>query len=314
MKVLLMGLGAIGTVYSCLMKESGHEVYGIDRPEVLEAIRRQGVYVEGIWGTHHAQLDGMGSSIDELAEKNFDLILVSVKTNQTEEICQQLAGFIHPDTFIILAQNGYGNFDISRRYLSSERIILARIIFGAETISAGKSRVTVIADDVVIGFAENGDPAYLQDLADRFCRAGIPTRPSTEVSKYIWGKVIYNSALNPLGAILGLSYGQLAEMNATRAIMNEIIEEIFAVLAASGQETMWKDADNYINDFYQRLLPPTAGHHASMLQDFQRMRPTEIDALNGAVVRLGQQYQVPTPVNQVITNLVKAREMLYLQK
>lgn len=313
MKVLLMGLGAIGTVYSCLMKESGHQVYGIDHPEVLEAISRQGVYVEGIWGTHHAHLDGMGSSIDELAENNFDLILVSVKTNQTEEVCQQLAGFVHPDTFIMLAQNGYGNFDISRQYLPAQRTILARIIFGAETISAGKSRVTVIADDVVIGFPENGDPAYLQDLAERFCEAGIPTRSSSEVLKYIWGKVIYNSALNPLGAILGLSYGQLAEMDATRGIMNEIIEEIFAVLAASGQETMWKDADEYRDDFYQRLLPPTAGHHASMLQDFQRKRPTEIDALNGAVVRLGQQYQVPTPVNQVITNLIKAREMMYLQ-
>jgi 2-dehydropantoate 2-reductase len=128
--------------------------------------------------------------------------------------------------------------------------------------------------------------------------------------KFVWGKIIYNSALNPLGAILEVPYGKLAENDHTRELMNSIIDEIFEVLAALNQKTLWPDADTYRKAFYSQMVPTTALHHASMLQDIQRGRRTEIDALNGAVVKLGEQYHVDTPVNKVIVSLLKSKEIM----
>ena len=152
----------------------------------------------------------------------------------------------------------------------------------------------------------------LNELARTFTQAGIPTRASDDIMRYVWGKVIYNSALNPLGAILEVPYGKLAEVSFSKELMDGIIEEIFEVLKAAGQSTLWENAESYRQDFYSRLLPSTAAHHASMLQDIQRGRKTEIDSLNGAVSKLGEQYGINTPINRFITLMLKAKEAMLL--
>lgn len=130
--------------------------------------------------------------------------------------------------------------------------------------------------------------------------------------KYVWGKIIYNSALNSLGAILEVNYGKLAEVEHSRKLMESVIREIFLVLERIGQEMLWPNSEAYIKDFYEKLVPPTAMHHPSMPQDIQRGRRTEIDALNGAVVEMGKKYGVNTPVNDIIVSLVKAKEKMSL--
>ncbi|MDD3269732.1 MAG: ketopantoate reductase family protein [Syntrophomonadaceae bacterium] len=312
MKVLVFGLGALGTVYSCLLKKAGYEVTGIDREMVAAEIKNKGVRINGIWGEHEACLDKVCSQVKEIEQNDFDLIILSVKAYETAEVALQLQKVISPRTYLILAQNGYGNFEAAARFIPQEQIILARVIFGAETLSAGSSKVTVIADDVILGNPlRTINIDFLTNLADIFTQAGIPTRASDDVMKYVWGKITYNSALNPLGAILEVNYGKLAQMDSSRSLMNSIIEEIFAVLAAINQESIWPDAASYMEAFYQQMVPSTAGHHASMLQDIQRGRKTEIDALNGSVVELGKQYGIPTPVNAVISSLLKAKETMF---
>ncbi|MDD2621133.1 MAG: 2-dehydropantoate 2-reductase [Syntrophomonadaceae bacterium] len=312
MKILVFGLGALGTVYSCLLKKAGHEVIGIDHKSVAADIIRQGVRINGIWGEHEAHLDMVYSQVEQMQERDFDLIILSVKAYETNEVAIQLHKIMSGQTFLMLAQNGYGNFEAAARSIPQEQIILARVIFGAETLSAGSSKVTVIADDVILGSPPKSiSMEFLHSLAELFSQAGIPTRASDEVMKYVWGKIIYNSALNPLGAILEVNYGRLAEMESSRCLMNGMIEEIFSVLGAIGQQSIWPDANSYMNAFYQQMIPSTAGHHASMLQDIQRGRKTEIDALNGAVVELGKKYGIPTPVNAVISSLIKAKETMF---
>lgn len=309
MKVLVFGLGALGTVYSCLLKEQGHQVSGLDREEVANAVREQGVMVQGIWGAHQAHLDQILTGVDQLAGQDYDLLILTVKSYETEAVAQQIAQFISPQTYILLAQNGYGNFEAAAQSISPDRLILGRIIFGAETTQLGASKVTVIADDVIIGSPANlVDRQVLEKFSQACNAAGIPTRTSAEVMKFVWAKIIYNSALNPLGAILEVPYGKLAENIHTQELMDSIITEIFAVLAAHGQATPWPDADAYRQAFYGQMIPTTALHHASMLQDIQRGRRTEIEALNGAVVRLGRDYGVPTPVNAIITAMLKTKE------
>jgi len=309
MKILVFGLGALGTVYSCLLKEQGHHVAGLDREVVVNAVEEKGVRINGIWGEHGGRLDETLCGVEQLEGKNYDLVILTVKSYETGEVARQIARFISPDTYILLAQNGYGNFEAAAQFISPSRLILGRVIFGAETIEAGISKVTAIADDVIIGSPANViDVEILEAYSQIFNEAGIPTRTSTEVMKFVWGKIIYNSALNPLGAILDVPYGKLAENQHTRKLMDSIIEEIFAVLSAHGQKTLWPDAETYRHAFYKQMLPTTALHHASMLQDIQRGRKTEIEALNGAIIKLGKQYGVNTPVNEVISSLLQAKE------
>ena len=309
MKILVFGLGALGTVYSCLLKEQRHHVAGLDRETVVNAVEEKGVRINGIWGEHGGRLDETLSGVEQLEGKNYDLVILTVKSYETGEVARQIARFISPDTYILLAQNGYGNFEAATQFISPSRLILGRVIFGAETIEAGISKVTAIADDVIIGSPANViDVEILEAYSRIFNEAGIPTRTSTEVMKFVWGKIIYNSALNPLGAILDVPYGKLAENQHTRKLMDSIIEEIFAVLSAHGQETLWPDAKTYRHAFYKQMLPTTVLHHASMLQDIQRGRKTEIEALNGAIIKLGKQYGVNTPVNEVISSLLQAKE------
>ncbi len=313
MRVLIYGVGALGSVYGCLLKKAGHQVFGFDREAVVKEIKTQGVKVTGIWGEHQAFLDAASSDFDGLKGETFDLIIITVKAYDTRQAASQVREMLSNSTYVMLAQNGYGNYEVAADFISDDQLILARVIFGAETIGAGSSKVTVIADDVVIGSPPNlVNKEDLLKIAEMCQQAGIPTRVSNDIMKYVWAKIIYNSSLNPLGAILEVNYGKLAEVEFSRSIMDKIIEEIFAVLGAIGQDTLWPNAQAYKAAFYEQMIPSTALHHASMLQDIQRKRRTEIDALNGAVVELGSRYGISTPVNQVVVSLLKTKEHNHL--
>lgn len=309
MKLLVIGLGALGTVYSCLLSLAGHEVTGLSRPAGKDKLRADGVKVTGIWGEHSTKLFNVVSAVSELSNKKFDMIIVTVKSFLAEEIAQQLSPLVRDNTYIFLLQNGYGNFEAAAKSIPEDKIVLGRVIFGAETLAAGESKVTVIADDVMIGSPKNLiNPELLEEFAEIFRKALIPTKASSEIMKYIWGKIIYNSALNSLGAIFEVSYGKLAEEPVTRELMDKMIGEIFDLLRVRNVPTFFPDAQSYLSNFYDHLVPPTSAHHSSMLQDIRSGRRTEIDALNGAVVELAHQSGSPVPVNEVIAAMVKAKE------
>ncbi|MGE5404368.1 MAG: ketopantoate reductase family protein [Candidatus Saccharibacteria bacterium] len=310
MEVLIVGLGALGTVFGCFLKNSGHSVHALDTLEMVSQMSEREVKVTGIWGDHSAHLDSVVARVDDL-DVQPDLIIITVKSFDTEQVAAGLKSAVKANTRVILAQNGYGNYESAQLHIPKENLIVGRVIFGAETLAPGQSKVTVIADDVILGSPDGSiAEAEVGDLARLINDAGVPCRASSDVMKYMWGKIIYNSALNSLGAILEVNYGKLAAMDESYQTMNQVIHEIFAVLKAMNEVILWPDAENYIKDFYTKLVPPTANHHPSMLQDIQRGRRTEIDALNGAVCRLGGIYGVPTPVNETITRLVKAKELL----
>ena len=315
MKVLVIGLGALGTVYSCLLSVAGHEVTGLSRPASIDKIKMNGVKVTGIWGEYTTKLFNVVSEVSELHHQTFDMIIITVKSFVTEEIAQQIAPLVGDNTYVFLLQNGYGNYEAAAKSIPEDKLVLGRVIFGAETLASGESKVTVIADDVMIGSPRNLiNPELLEEFAGIFSKALIPTKASTEIMNYIWGKIIYNSALNSLGAIFEVSYGELAEEPFTRELMNKIIGEIFKLLQARNVPMFWPDAQTYLTNFYEHLIPPTSAHHSSMLQDIQSGRRTEIEALNGAVVKLAHQSGVAVPVNEVIVSMVKAKESFSLRR
>jgi 2-dehydropantoate 2-reductase len=175
----------------------------------------------------------------------------------------------------------------------------------------GVARVTVNADDVLLGEPFGTvNRLLLQSLQRDLTSSGIPARlvSKDDIWAAIWGKVIYNCALNPLGAILEVPYGKLGENEQTREIIKGVIREIFDVMRAKGVRSHCKDADEYYRFLMERQLPLTVGHRASMLQDITIGRRTEIDALNGAISRYAQELGIDTPYNDLLTSLIKFKE------
>lgn len=311
MNILVVGLGALGTVYTCLLKHKGHRVITLVREPMVGLIKERGVTVTGIWGDYQKKPDEVVCDPDLIENRDIDLILVTVKSFDTENIARQIQSLVSPATYVVLLQNGHGNFEAAAGCIPRAQLILGRVIFGAETLQPGVSKVTVIADDVILGSPENLiDSALLADFARVFNDAGIPTRVSDKVMKYVWGKIIYNSALNPLGAIFEVNYGKLVENTYTKTLIEAVITEIFALLDVIGQDTLWPDAEAYLQAFYTKMMPTTAAHHSSMFQDIRKGRKTEIDALNGALVQLGRAHGLQLPVNEFITMMIKAKEQM----
>ena len=160
------------------------------------------------------------------------------------------------------------------------------------------------------GHTGGADHRRVEETADAFTQAGIPTEATREIDRFIWGKLLYSCCLNPLSALLEVAYGELSEHVETRAIMTSVVEEIFAVASRKGVALGWDSPPEYQRVLLGRLIPDTYSHHASMLQDVRSGKRTEIDALNGAVARLGKEMDLPTPVNWMLTQLVKAKEQM----
>ncbi|MEN2985735.1 MAG: ketopantoate reductase family protein [Thermodesulfovibrionaceae bacterium] len=310
MNILVVGLGALGTVFATALKASGHNVYAMIKEKYLDKIKNCTVKISGLFGQKQAKLNGIFTDPKQIVSLNIDLIVVSVKSYDTETVVSKIKE-IPSEALVLLTQNGYGNYEVATKILGKQRVILSRVIFGSKLIEPGFAEVTVFADDVVIGQPEEAVAEdKIKKIAAEFTKAGIPTRYSKDVYTILWDKILYNSALNPLGALLECSYGSLAQNEETKIIMNKIIEEIFNVAYAKGIKLNWSSPQDYINHFYEKLVPPTAKHFPSMYYDIRQGKRTEIDALNGAIVKLAKEIGIQTPVNELITNLIKAKEKL----
>lgn len=311
MNILITGLGALGTVFACMLRKAGHTVHALTKEKYLVALRERKISISGIWGEHKAVLDGIHASIDPVRTIPFDLIILTVKSFDTRTAIEQVRPLVGRDTLVIVAQNGYGNYEAVSEAVENKHTLLARVIFGVKLLAHGTAEVTVIADDVRIGQPHGAVPeARVREIAEAFNMSGIPTAYAGNVEAILWDKILYNAALNPLGAILECTYGQLAEHEGSRQIMDRVIEEIFLVAQAHGVRLNWKTPEEYRKHFYTKLVPPTARHFPSMYYDVKAGKRTEIDALNGAIVRLANEKGIAVPVNQTVACIISAKEML----
>jgi len=168
--------------------------------------------------------------------------------------------------------------------------------------------ITVHADAIHIGSLFSADLSVIQPLCRAINLGDIPCESTNSIEKDLWAKLLYNCALNPLGAILGVPYGALAEAASTRTLMDWIVEEVFVVMVAAGYQTHGQEPQQFLEIFYSRLVPDTAEHKSSTLQDITAGKRTEIDALNGAVLRLAQEHGLAVPYNRAVYNLVRFLE------
>jgi 2-dehydropantoate 2-reductase len=306
--VLVAGAGAIGAVFGGLLARA-HDVVYLGRPDFVDAARADGLRIDGLFGDHRTR-KAVACGDASALRGEFPTVLLTVKSYDTETMVRAIAPRLGPDGVLVCLQNGLGNVERAAAILGDRRVLGARVIFGAERVGVAHVRVTVNAAPVLVGSPDPGDAtrqAIAADCAARFAAAGIPSEPTTNLLGELWAKVFYNAALNPLGALLGVPYGHLAADADARAIMDCVIDEAFAVARAAAVRLPWPDAEAYRTLFYDTLVPATAAHRSSMLQDLERGRPTEIDAINGYVVARGAELGVDVPANTMLTHLIRAR-------
>ena len=314
MNILVIGAGGVGIGLATSVASQGADVSIYARGETAKAIKENGIKRCGLFTHYEIREIPVYESYEEIPKNHFDYIFICSKTTANEDIAENLnrnRAILNKSTKIIIFQNGFGNDEHYLKHFTKKQVFSARVITGFTRPERHISEVTVYTEPILLGSLQGENPDSLQEIADLITASGIKCEITTEVDKYLWAKMLYNCTLNPLGAILDVTYGQLTENPYTLDIMNSIIDEIFEVIKASPYETLWDTADEYRDIFYSKLVPDTYNHYSSTHQDIQRKIPTEIDSLNGKVIQLGKLNNVNVKTNEFIYNLIKAIESTF---
>jgi len=313
-RILVAGAGAIGSIVGARLHLAGHRVTMLGRQAHLAAIARDGLHVTGILGESRAR--GLELATDPAKlDGRYDLILCTVKPYDTASIADAISDRLAYDGLIVSMQNGLGNIEALAERFWISRVLGARVIFGAEIPHPGAAHVTVFADPVAIGpdpQQHRGSAPALErrarESAAMIDAAGVPALGCADIMPIIWTKLVYNVALNPLGALFEMTYGALAADADLRAIIDDLIEEAFAVAARAGVRMPFADAAAYRTAFYERLVPATASHRPTMLSDLKRRARTDIDALSGKIVELAARHEISVPMNLAMVRMIHGAE------
>ena len=313
MKVLIIGAGAIGIAIGASLESQGVEVDFLARGTTLEAIRTGGVGRTGLFGEYSCPADRVGAfgTYEELPELSYDYVIISAKTMANPEISRALwnaRSCMKPSAKLVIMQNGWGNDVPYLEYFPKEQVYNARVITGFQRTSPNISNITVHTAPILLGSLHGCENQCMIPLQQALLASGIPTEVTDEVGKFLWAKMLYNTTLNPLGAILGVNYGRLMESASSKAIMDVLIEETFTVMKAAGYSTNWESAEEYKEVFYGKLIPDTYHHRASTLQDIEKKQKTEIDTLNGCIVELAKEHHIAVPTHEMIVRLIHSIE------
>ncbi|WOF15693.1 ketopantoate reductase family protein [Methanoplanus sp. FWC-SCC4] len=306
MKIAVLGAGAVGLSVAAMLSKVC-DVYAVCRKRHADAVKKRGFVMTGIWGEEKFTFP---CSEQLPKDEKFDYIIITSKSTATRGICEQFKDYLK-DTEVISLQNGIGNEEIISEY--TDKVIGGMIITGFEWRDDAYVHVSVQASPIKLGRFPKGTDEAVTKIVDLFKTAGMEILADENITGSLWGKTLYNSALNPLGAIMKVPYGNLLDQNAWN-IIEEIVKEAFLVCNAEGVKLAWNKPEDYLEFLHENQLPSTAGHHSSMYQDLEFSRKTEIDFINGAIVAKGKNNGIKTPVNKTIVNLIKFKEDLILSK
>ena len=308
MKTLVIGTGAVGCAVAIATANAGMETALLARSGTAAYIREHGLKRTGIFGELAVPPERLTVYEDyDRVASGFDYVVIAVKTMANAAVASELAA--HRDILgetgrIVIFQNGWGNDEAYLVHFPASRVFNARVITGFARTSPGVTNVTVHTAPILLGSLHGESTQELEPLARAINDSGIPSEVSEELEQALWAKMLYNTTLNPLGAILNMSYGELAGSAHLVGIMNRLIEETFAVMGAAGYRTFWRNAAEYQSVFYGKLVPDTFAHRSSTLQDIEKRHRTEIDTLNGCILRLGQKHGVQTPTHAMIVEMI----------
>jgi len=292
MRISIMGAGALGSLIGALLHLSGTEVILIGRPPHITEIERRGLRISG-------KIDALLRIPTSLHPVECDLSILTVKSYDTREAAKQMRDFEFP---VLSLQNGIGNEEILMEELGEDRVIGGVTSYGALRVEPGHVKYAG-EGEVVIGEMNGEITERVRRIYEVFRKAKLNVRISRDVRMEIWKKAIVNCGINPLTAIAGVRNGALLEIPMLRKLMTEACEEAKRVAEASGIRF---DEDPVAKSF--EVARKTSENLSSMLQDVMAGRRTEIDAINGEIVRRGKALEIFTPVNESLYKLVRVLE------
>jgi 2-dehydropantoate 2-reductase len=293
MKVAVIGAGAVGCYYGGLLLRAGHDVTFIGRPVHVDAINAQGLLLDT--QSFRGYLPAKAAT-DAASLASPDLVLFCVKSADTEEAGRSLVGCLRPETSVLSLQNGVDNPQRLRK-VTGHPVIPVVVYVGSEMAGPGHVRHHG-GGDLAIGAAPESEA-----LAQTLESAGIRTTIADDIEVTLWSKLVINCAYNALSAVAGISYGPMLEVEGTRDVVASAVQEAVMVARASGVSMP--------EDILEQILKIPArmpNQMSSTAQDVARGKPSEIDFLNGYVVRKGRELGVPTPTNQALQVMVKLAE------
>lgn len=303
-QVAVLGAGAVGCFFGGMLARAGHRVTLIGRPVHVDAFRNTGLHFEGLKFDEHVPVE---ASTEASAVRGARLVLFCVKSTDTGPAAAQIAPFLEADAIVVNLQNGVDNTERIEEILQSARVpcpVIPAVVYVATEMAGPGHLKHHGRGDLVVGSLNRNFPDELNArIKAWFEAAGVPVVISDNVAGELWAKLVVNCAYNALSAITQLPYGKLIEGAGIRETMRAVVEETLAVAKASGV-TM---APDMLARVY-KIAGAMPAQFSSTAQDLARRKPTEIDHLNGYVVRKGEALGIPTPANQVLHALVKLLE------
>jgi 2-dehydropantoate 2-reductase len=304
--VTIVGCGAVGSLFAAnLAQLDDVEVWAFDLDrEHVAAINELGLRLSGageVVGKLRATTDAA-----ELPPSDFGI--VATKCMHTAPAIEATAAAF-ANGCVCSVQNGVGNEEVLAQHV--ERVIRGTTFPAGRVVEPGHVQWDVKGDTTIGPFEPRPAPmADIEQLADACTRGGMPTQAVADARGPQWRKLIFNAATNPIGALTGLTHGRVVEDAGLRRLVSQLVDEGKAVAAAQGIEL---DADP--EELIDHAARPDVAydHKASMLQDVEALKPTEIDYLNGGISRFGREQSVPTPMNDAVTALIKGLEASWRQ-
>jgi 2-dehydropantoate 2-reductase len=300
-RIVVIGAGAMGGSYGGLLARSGHEVAVIDVWEAhVDAINRNGLRLQGVRGDHTIGMRAASAPADlEPAE----LAIIFVDSNHTDQAAETAAEVLAPDGFAITFQNGIGNVETLQAVLGEERVLGGSSMCSAAVRGPGHVMLTHHGP-TALGETDGSDRGRARRLAEALRAAGLDTKVDSDIMSTIWTKFALNCSINAICATTGLRLGEVVRLPEIDDFQHRIVDEVLAVTEARGVRLTDPD------------LRRTVKHHCftkfskpSMLQHVEAGKRTEVDALNGALIREAKPLDIPVPYNEALVALLKGREL-----
>ncbi len=295
MNIVVVGAGAIGSLFGGLLSKK-NTVILVGRQPHISAMKQGGLHITG-----KTRLSRNITAVTSTHDVPFapDLILLTVKSYDTEDAIRQIAPLVQYETIVLSLQNGLDNIQKIERIIERRHIVGGVTMQGAIYSAPGKI-IHTGKGKTILGEMDGQCSKRLETIVNVFNNAGIETSPSGEIKKEIWVKAIINSSINPLTAILQCKNGYLLENPLVEHIVAYVCEESSSVAQREGIQVTSAEMLHRTKE----VIRETARNYSSMVQSIQRGKKTEIESINGSLVSLGKKHGIPTPLNEILIVLV----------
>ena len=304
-RIAVVGAGAVGGYFGGMFTLAGAPTVFIGRKHFADAVKSKGLVLDKSEGQERIRAS---ATVDMSAVRECPLILFCVKANDTSAAAQQMAPFFRPDATVVCLKNGVDNADRVRAVANV--VAVPAVVYVAVSVPESGRVKHLARGDLIIGPPSE----RTTELADLFIRGGIPCRVSENIEGELWLKLLRNCALNAISALGHVRYGQIAQSDDAKKLMQQIVDEVLAVARAAGVVLPGVDDRESGMAAAMELATQMADAFSSTAQDLDRGRLTEIDALNGYISRRGADLGIPVPANHALFTLVKFAEQADVKK